>query len=87
MRLAPRFHGAPTNRSHRHTVESDIPLILARCLEDVVDAAVLVPLVTVPVLAARWARLLAIICLMVCSATNLAMPSLMRRPARMTCGW
>ena len=29
----------------------------------------------------------AIICLMVCSAMNLPMPSLMRRPARMTCGW
>jgi UDP-N-acetyl-D-galactosamine dehydrogenase len=30
---------------------------------------------------------LAIICLTVCSATNLPMPSLMRRPARITCGW
>ena len=30
---------------------------------------------------------LRIICLIVCSAMNLPMPSLMRRPARMTCGW
>src|SRR5690606_22333511 len=42
-RLAARFHGAPTNRSHRHTIEVDIPEILARCREDNVDAAVLVP--------------------------------------------
>ena len=28
-----------------------------------------------------------IICLTVCSATYLPMLSLMRRPARMTCGW
>lgn len=42
FRLAPRFHGAPTNRSQRHTVETDIPLILQRCQEDGVDAAVLV---------------------------------------------
>jgi hypothetical protein len=41
--LAPRFHGAPTNRSQRHTVEADAPAILARCLEDEADAAVLVP--------------------------------------------
>lgn len=43
FRLAARFHGAPTNRSQRHTVEVDIPLILRRCREDGVDAAVLVP--------------------------------------------
>ncbi len=42
FRLAPRFHGAPTNRSQRHTMEVDIPLILQRCREDGVDAAVLV---------------------------------------------
>ena len=42
LRLAPRFHGAPTNRSQRHTMEVDIPLILQRCREDGVDAAVLV---------------------------------------------
>lgn len=43
FRLAPRFHGAPTNRSQRHSMEVDIPLILQRCREDAVDAAVLVP--------------------------------------------
>lgn len=43
FRLAPRFHGAPTNRSQRHTMEVDVPLILRRCREDDVDAAVLVP--------------------------------------------
>jgi hypothetical protein len=42
-RLAPRFHGAPTNRSQRHTMEVDAPLVLQRCREDGVDAAVLVP--------------------------------------------
>jgi D-proline reductase (dithiol) PrdB len=43
FRLAARFHGAPTNRSQRQTNEVDIPLILQRCREDGVDAAVLVP--------------------------------------------
>ncbi len=38
-----RFHGAPTNRSHRVTVESDAPEILRRCQEDGADAAILVP--------------------------------------------
>ena len=41
--LPPRFHGAPTNRSHRTTLEVDCPEILARCKADAVDAAVLVP--------------------------------------------
>jgi hypothetical protein len=41
--VAPRFFGAPTNRSHRVTIESDAPDILARCRTDAVDAAVLVP--------------------------------------------
>src|ERR1700748_3306156 len=41
--LAPRFFGAPTNRSHRVTIETDAPEILARCRADQVDAAVLVP--------------------------------------------
>jgi hypothetical protein len=41
--IAPRFFGAPTNRSHRVTIESDAPEILARCRADKVDAAVLVP--------------------------------------------
>lgn len=43
FRLAPRFHGVPTNRSQRHTVEVDIPLVVQRCRDDGVDAAVLVP--------------------------------------------
>jgi glycine/betaine/sarcosine/D-proline reductase family selenoprotein B len=42
-RLAPRFHGAPTNRSQRVTMQTDAPEILARCREDGVDAVVLVP--------------------------------------------
>lgn len=41
--LAPRFHGAPTNRSHRVTMETDAPELLRRCREDAVDAVVLVP--------------------------------------------
>ena len=41
--VAPRFFGAPTNRSHRVTIETDAPEILARCKTDNVDAAVLVP--------------------------------------------
>ena len=41
--LAPRFHGAPTNRSQRVTLETDAPEILARCRQDQVDAALLVP--------------------------------------------
>jgi hypothetical protein len=41
--VAPRFFGAPTNRSHRVTIETDAPEILARCRADRVDAAVLVP--------------------------------------------
>jgi hypothetical protein len=40
---APRFHGLPTNRSHRTTLEVDCPEVLARCQADAVDAAVLVP--------------------------------------------
>jgi hypothetical protein len=42
-RLASRFHGAPTNRSQRVTMETDAPEILRRCREDGVDAAILVP--------------------------------------------
>ncbi len=41
--LAPRFHGLPTNRSHRTTIEVDAPEIVARCREDNADAAILVP--------------------------------------------
>jgi len=40
--VAPRFHGAPTNRSHRASIEIDAPEVLRRCREDLVDAAVLV---------------------------------------------
>jgi hypothetical protein len=42
-RLAPRFHGLPTNRSHRVTTETDAPELLARIREDGADAAILVP--------------------------------------------
>ncbi|WP_315833397.1 glycine/sarcosine/betaine reductase selenoprotein B family protein [Bradyrhizobium prioriisuperbiae] len=41
--VAPRFFGAPTNRSHRVTSETDAPDILARCQADKIDALVLVP--------------------------------------------
>jgi len=41
--LASRFHGAPTNRSHRATMDADAPEVLRRCREDTVDAVVLVP--------------------------------------------
>jgi len=41
--VASRFHGAPTNRSHRVTLEVDGPEIVARCKADGVDAALLVP--------------------------------------------
>ena len=43
FKLARRFHGAPTNRSQRVTLETDAPEILARCRQDQVDAALLVP--------------------------------------------
>jgi hypothetical protein len=41
--VAPRFHGAPTNRSIRTTLAVDGPEIVARCRADGVDAVVLVP--------------------------------------------
>jgi len=41
--IAPRFFGAPTNRSHRVTIDTDAPDILAGCQDDAVDVAVLVP--------------------------------------------
>ena len=41
--LARRFHGLPTNRSHRVTLEVDCPEVVARCQEDRVDAALLLP--------------------------------------------
>ena len=40
--VAPRFHGAPTNRSHRTTLEKDCPELLARCRDDQADAVILV---------------------------------------------
>jgi hypothetical protein len=43
IRLAPRFHGAPTNRSQEHTLEVDAPEVLKRCIEDRTDAVILVP--------------------------------------------
>jgi hypothetical protein len=42
-RVAPRFHGLPTNRSHRATIETDSPELLARLRQDGADAALLVP--------------------------------------------
>jgi hypothetical protein len=42
--VAPRFHGVPTDYSQRRTLEQDAPEILARCREDAVDVALLVPL-------------------------------------------
>ncbi len=41
--IAPRFHGLPTNRSQRVTLEVDCPEVVARCKADGVDAALLVP--------------------------------------------
>jgi glycine/betaine/sarcosine/D-proline reductase family selenoprotein B len=41
--VAPRFHGAPTNRSHRVTIETDAPDILQRVRDDGVDAVIVVP--------------------------------------------
>jgi glycine/betaine/sarcosine/D-proline reductase family selenoprotein B len=41
--IAPRFHGLPTNRSHRVTLEVDCPEVVARCRADGVDAVLLVP--------------------------------------------
>ncbi|HVG81978.1 MAG TPA: glycine reductase [Methylomirabilota bacterium] len=41
--LAPRFHGMPTNRSHRVTLEIDVVELLVRCRADEAHAAILVP--------------------------------------------
>jgi len=41
--LAGRFHGLPTNRSHRVTLHIDSPEIVARCKQDGVDAVLLQP--------------------------------------------
>lgn len=42
-KLPSRFHGIPTNRSHRTTQEQDCPEVLSRLREDEVDAVVIVP--------------------------------------------
>jgi D-proline reductase (dithiol) PrdB len=41
--VAARFHGLPTNRSHRVTIEVDCSEVVRRCTEDQVDAALLLP--------------------------------------------
>jgi len=41
--LAPRFHGLPTHRSQRATLEVDCPDLVTRCRADGVDAVILVP--------------------------------------------
>ena len=41
--LSPHFYGLPTNRSQRHTLEIDAPLILEMLRADRVDVAVLIP--------------------------------------------
>jgi hypothetical protein len=40
--VTPRFHGAPTNRSHRATIDRDCPELLARVRDDEADAVILV---------------------------------------------
>ena len=40
--VAARFHGVPTNRSQRHTLEVDAPEVVVRVREDGAEAAVLV---------------------------------------------
>ncbi|MGE0241300.1 MAG: glycine/sarcosine/betaine reductase selenoprotein B family protein [Parvibaculaceae bacterium] len=41
--LTSHFHGVPTNRSHRTTLETDCPELVRRASEDHADAAILVP--------------------------------------------
>ena len=41
--LSKHFYGLPTNRSQRHTLEIDAPLILNKLRDDHVDVAVLIP--------------------------------------------
>ena len=40
--VVPRFHGLPTNRSQRVTLDVDVPELIARCQADGADAAILV---------------------------------------------
>jgi D-proline reductase (dithiol) PrdB len=42
--LASRFHGVPTEYSHRKTLEEDAPQVLARLRDDGAQAAILCPL-------------------------------------------
>jgi hypothetical protein len=41
--LSKHFYGLPTNRSQRHTLEIDVPLILNKLRDAHVDVAVLIP--------------------------------------------
>ena len=41
--VSPNFYGLPTNRSQRHTIEIDAPIILEMLRADNVDVAVLIP--------------------------------------------
>jgi D-proline reductase (dithiol) PrdB len=41
--LSPHFYGLPTNRSQRHTLDIDAPIILEMLRADKVDVAVLIP--------------------------------------------
>jgi hypothetical protein len=41
--LTARFHGLPTNRSQRTTIDTDCPELVARCRADGADIAILVP--------------------------------------------
>jgi D-proline reductase (dithiol) PrdB len=43
-KLTPRFHGVPTEYSHRKTLTQDAPEVLARLRDDGAQAAILVPL-------------------------------------------
>ncbi|MCP4470520.1 MAG: glycine reductase [Gammaproteobacteria bacterium] len=42
-KIAPRFHGLPTNRSQKMTIEVDCAELVCRCREDAMDAVLLVP--------------------------------------------
>lgn len=42
-KIAPRFHGLPTNRSQNTTIAVDSVELVSRCREDAIDAAILVP--------------------------------------------
>lgn len=42
-KIAPRFHGLPTNRSQKTTLEVDCAELVKHSLEDGIDAAILVP--------------------------------------------